>query len=75
MLLAPLIIYASGALLDVERPILVIATLEAAMAPMISAAILAERHGLEPRLANTVLGAGTLLSLITVPLASHLLGP
>ena len=38
------------------------------MAPMISAAILAEQNRLEPALVNTVLGIGILLSLISVPL-------
>ena len=75
MVLVPLVIFGAGSLLAVDRPILVIATLEAAMAPMVSAAILAEQHGLDPRLANTVLGAGTLLSFLTVPLLSWLLGP
>ncbi len=40
------------------------------MAPMISAAILADQYGLEPRLANTVLGAGILLSLVTIPVGN-----
>ena len=44
------------------------------MAPMISAAILADQNDLEPQLANTVLGVGILLSFLTVPLADHLLG-
>jgi predicted permease len=43
------------------------------MAPMISAAILADQYDLEPALANTVLGAGIVLSLLTVPLANMLL--
>jgi predicted permease len=43
------------------------------MAPMISAAILADQYDLEPRLANTVLGAGILLCLVTVPLGNLLL--
>jgi malate permease and related proteins len=46
--------------------------LEAAMAPMISAAILAEQNDLEPQLVNTVLGF--VLSLVTVSLADSLLG-
>ena len=50
--------------------ILSVAVLQAAMAPMISAAILAEQFHLEPELANAVLGIGILLSLVTVPLWS-----
>jgi predicted permease len=41
---------------------------------MITASILAEQNDLEPQLASTVLGIGILLSLLTVPLADHLLG-
>ena len=48
-----------------------IAVLQAAMAPMISAAILADQYGLEPDLANAVLGGGVVLSLLTVPLINQ----
>jgi predicted permease len=41
---------------------------------MVSAAILADEYGLEPALANTVLGAGIVVSLITIPLGNLLLG-
>ncbi|NMW25441.1 AEC family transporter, partial [Rhodanobacter denitrificans] len=44
------------------------------MAPMVSATILADEYGLEPALANTVLGAGIVLSLLTIPLGNLLLG-
>jgi predicted permease len=57
----------------VSRLVLTVGVLQAAMAPMISAAILADQYDLEPPLANTVLGAGILLSLLTVPLANMLL--
>jgi malate permease and related proteins len=73
--LAPAIVWGAGFVLGVGKPILTIATLEAAMAPMISAAILAQQHKLEPSLANTVLGFGILLSFATVPLVNALLGP
>lgn len=62
--LALLLALATG----VPGPVLAIGVLQAAMAPMISAAILADQHRLDPPLANTVLGAGILLSLLTVPL-------
>jgi predicted permease len=74
MVLAPLLIFGAGTFFMLDRPILHIATLEGAMAPMVSAAILADQHGLEPRLANTVLAVGTLLSFVTVPIVSMLLG-
>ena len=40
---------------------------------MVSAAILAEQHELEPALAGSVLGIGILLSLATVPWINALL--
>ncbi len=73
MLAAPLLCWLLGVACGVGGPVLAVGVLQAAMAPMISAAILAEQHGLEPPLANTVLGAGILLSLVTVPLANLLL--
>ena len=73
LLLAPLLVYASGAVLRVDTKLLTIGVLEAGMAPMISAAILASDHDLEPELANAVLGVGILLSFVTVPIADRLL--
>ena len=74
LLLAPALCYAIGLAAGVGGLVLVVGVLQAAMAPMISAAILADQNNLEPPLANTVLGAGILLSLLTVPLANWLLG-
>lgn len=73
--LAPLLVWLGGLAIGVSGAILTIAVLQSAMAPMISAAILAEQHDLEPQLVNTVLGIGIVLSLVTVPLADYLLGP
>ena len=73
MLVAPLLCYLIGVATGVGGLVLTVGVLQAAMAPMISAAILAEQYELEPTLANTVLGAGILLSLLTVPLANMLL--
>lgn len=42
--------------------------LQCAMAPMITAGILASDSGLEPRLSTAVVGSGIALSLLTVPL-------
>lgn len=72
--LAPLVSLAVGMAAGVGGLVLTVGVLQAAMAPMISAAILADEHGLEPPLANTVLGAGIVLSLATVPLGNLLLG-
>jgi predicted permease len=73
--LAPAIVWAAGFALSLGKPILTIAVLESAMAPMISAAILAQQHKLEPTLASTILGFGILISFATVPIANALLGP
>jgi predicted permease len=73
LLLAPLLCWALGIFTGVPSLVLAVGTLQAAMAPMISAAILAEQYGLDPPLANTVLGLGILISLVTVPLANVLL--
>jgi predicted permease len=73
LLLAPLIVYAGGSLLGVSDSVAAVSVLEAAMAPMISAAVLAEQHGLEPALANTVAAIGIIVSFFTVPFANGLL--
>ncbi|MEO6699708.1 MAG: AEC family transporter [Paraperlucidibaca sp.] len=74
LLLAPLVMFGLGSALAVSSAVLSIAVLQAAMAPMISAAILAEQHDLEPDLANAILGIGIILSLLTVT-AWHVLLP
>ena len=72
LLLAPLLVFALGQATGASGLLLTVAVLQSGMAPMISAAILADQHRLEPPLANTVLGLGILLSLLTVPLANAL---
>ena len=73
MLLAPALVWLLGVGTGVDGLILVVGVLQAAMAPMVSAAILADEFDLSPDLANSVLGIGILLCLATVPLANHLL--
>jgi len=73
LLLAPLVVFGIGVAAGVGGLTLTVGVLQAAMAPMISAAILADQYDLEPQLANTVLGAGILLSLVTIPLGNMLL--
>lgn len=51
-----------------------ITLLEAAMAPMISGAIVAVEYGLEPELCSLMVGVGVPLCLVTVPLWAKLLG-
>ncbi len=72
LLLAPLLALALGVVAGSSGQTLHVGVLEAAMAPMISAAILADQHHLDPPLANAVLAFGILLSLLSVP-AWHLM--
>jgi malate permease and related proteins len=73
LLLAPLVCWLLGRALGVGGLVLTVGVLQAAMAPMISAAILADEYELDPPLANAVLGAGIVLSLLTIPLGNLLL--
>lgn len=73
LLLAPLAVYGIGLLLGIGGPTLTIAVLESAMAPMISAAIIADQYGLEPKLANTILSIGILIGMVTVPIANAMM--
>ncbi len=72
--LAPLLVWLLGRMTHTDGSPLTVSVLEAAMAPMISAAIMADEYKLEPPLTNSVLGIGIVLSLFTVPLANALLG-
>ncbi|SEI46873.1 AEC family transporter [Frateuria terrea] len=74
LVLAPLACWLLGAVAGVGGLVLSVGVLQAAMAPMVSATILADEYGLDPPLANTILGAGIVLSLLTIPLGSALLG-
>jgi predicted permease len=71
--LAPLVVYLVGRATGIEGLTLTIGVLQAAMAPMISSAILAEQQRLDAGVANMALGAGILLSLLTVPAIDRLL--
>lgn len=74
LLLAPLLCWGMGVAAGVGGLVLTVGVLQAAMAPMVSAAILADEYELEPTLANAVLGAGIVLSLLSVPLGNLWLG-
>jgi predicted permease len=73
LLLAPASCYLLGTISGVGGLVLAVGVLQAAMPPMVSAAILAEQYQLEPALAGSVLGIGILLSLATVPWINSLL--
>jgi predicted permease len=71
--LAPGLVWLAGRAAGIEGDVLEVTVLQAAMAPMISGAILAQQNRLEPALANAVLGLGILLSFLSVPLVNRLL--
>lgn len=73
LLAAPTAVLGLGMLAGISGMVLTISVLQAAMAPMISAAILADQHHLEPELANSILGYGILISLVSVPAWNHFL--
>jgi predicted permease len=73
LLLAPSLCWLLARAAGVGGLVMTISVLQAAMAPMISAAILADEYELDPPLANAVLGAGIVLCLLTVPLGNALL--
>jgi malate permease and related proteins len=66
--IAPLIVLSMGRALHIQSPLLAITVLQAAMAPMITGAILAEQNNFDPPLANMMVGVGILASFITVSL-------
>lgn len=55
-------------ILGQEGPVIEIAILEAAMAPMITGAILASNYGLKPKLSSMLIGIGIPLSFLTLAL-------
>ena len=70
---APALVYAFGLAVGARGLTLVVAVLQAAIGPMVSAAILAEEHKLDATVANATLAIGVVLSLITVPAIDALL--
>lgn len=68
LLIAPALILIPILALQMKGIIPQISLFEAAMAPMITAGVLATQYDLNPRLANLVVGIGILLSFITTGL-------
>lgn len=66
LIVAPIMIFSLYSLLGMPREIFKVAVLESAMAPMITASIVAASYGLQPRLAGLMVGVGVPLSLITL---------
>ncbi|MHA7834306.1 MAG: AEC family transporter [Algiphilus sp.] len=67
LLLAPLMVLAVTLWIDPDATVAAVTVMQAGMAPMITAGILAQQYGLAPVLANRVVGYGIVLSLATVP--------
>lgn len=69
LVIAPLMIYLLySALLGQKSVLTIISVIESAMAPMITASILATQYQLNPPLANLLAGLGIPLSLLTIGL-------
>ena len=68
LVVAPVTVLLTGLALGIHSPVLAVAVLQSGMAPMISAAIVADQYKLEPQVANATLGVGILVSLVTIPL-------
>ena len=66
LFLAPLMIFVLYSLLGIEKKLFQISVMEAAMAPMITASILAASQGLQPKLAGSMVGVGVPLSFLTL---------
>jgi hypothetical protein len=65
--LTPALIYVLYVLiLNQDSKMIEVAIMESAMAPMITASILASTHGLKPRLSSMMIGFGIPLSFITL---------
>ena len=65
LILAPLMIIGIALLLHLKGIIPQIGIFEAAMAPMITAAVIADQYQLNPKLANLMVGIGISLSFLT----------
>lgn len=74
MLVLPALALGLALLFGLPERMLQTAVLESAMAPMISAAALAASHRLAPGLAAALVGFGTPLSLLTLPLWRWVMG-
>ncbi len=73
LFLSPALIYGLYWLVGIPYEMFRIAVMEAAMAPMITASILAASHNLHPRLAGMMVGVGVPLSFLTLGIWYYLL--
>lgn len=63
---APIVIFILFKLFNLPREIFSVSVIEAAMAPMITASIVASSYNLNPRLSGLMVGIGVPVSLVTV---------
>jgi len=73
LVLAPLVALGACRLMGLEGEVVDVSIFEAGMAPMVSASALAILAGLSPALAAALVGAGIVLSFVTLPLLHALL--
>jgi predicted permease len=66
LFLAPIMIFIVFKLMNTSRVIFEVSVIEAAMAPMITGAIVAANYSLNPRLSGLMVGLGVPLSFVTV---------
>jgi predicted permease len=71
---APAVMLVLALAMKIPHEIALITILEAAMAPMITGAIVAKENDLDPELCSLMVGIGIPLSLLTVPLIAWILG-
>jgi predicted permease len=68
LVLAPVLVLGLALALGLRGEVVTITVFEAAMAPMITSAVVAGEYGAAPRLANAMVGLGIPLSLVTTGL-------
>lgn len=66
LILVPVVIFSLYSFLDVPQEMYKVVVYESAMAPMITASIIASSYGLQPRLAGLMVSVGLPLSFITL---------
>ena len=72
-LIAPLFVFAIGGALSVSSLHVYAAIMQSAMPPMITAVIILASEGIAARFVTSMLGVGTLVACVTLPLLSLLL--
>lgn len=74
MILTPLLyLGVAWAFFEIKKPVIQITLFESLMPPMITAGIIAQEYGLEPKMAPNIVGVGILLAFVLAPLWYFLL--